>query len=84
MAFKLRVGVMNPFVKQRTTQTHSAINKLAEAFDGGGGSGGMKRSPLSVDPIFLLSPPPAQPLACSVERQGSEGYGLGNTAIVNC
>lgn len=43
----------------------------------------MKRSPLSEHPIFLLSPPPAQSLACSVEHQGSEGHGLKKTTIVN-
>lgn len=47
-------------------------------------SSGMKRSLLSVHPIFLWSLPPAQSLVCSVEHRGSEGHGLKNTAIVHC
>lgn len=37
MVFKLIVGVMKPFVKQRAMQTHSTIHERAEAFYGGGG-----------------------------------------------
>lgn len=33
MVFRLIVGVMNPFVKQRTMQNHSIKNKRAEAFN---------------------------------------------------
>lgn len=40
MVFKLIVGVMKPFVKQRTMQNHSIKNKRTEEAQNGDGSGG--------------------------------------------